>query len=158
MKTIITGDESWVYGYNLETKAQSSQWKTPGSPSPKKARQVRSKVKLMLTVFFGHEGVVHDNYAADSETVNRENYVEILRRLRDAVRRKRPAAWKQGDWQLHHVNARAQSSDLLQNFLAKLQIPLVPQPLYSLDMAPCDFFLFPKLKMLFKGNRFQDGR
>ncbi|GFW89759.1 HTH_48 domain-containing protein [Trichonephila clavipes] len=26
MKLIITGDESWVYGYDLETKQQSSQW------------------------------------------------------------------------------------------------------------------------------------
>ncbi|GFV76885.1 uncharacterized protein TNCV_689561 [Trichonephila clavipes] len=43
MKLIITGDESWVYGYDSETKQQSSQWKTPGSPRPKKARQVRSK-------------------------------------------------------------------------------------------------------------------
>ncbi|GFY22806.1 hypothetical protein TNCV_2180671 [Trichonephila clavipes] len=43
MKLIITGDESWVYGYDAETKQQSSQWKTPGSPRPKKARPVRSK-------------------------------------------------------------------------------------------------------------------
>ncbi|GFW79741.1 HTH_48 domain-containing protein [Trichonephila clavipes] len=40
MKLIITGDESWVYGYDPDTKQQSSQWKTPGSPRPKKARQV----------------------------------------------------------------------------------------------------------------------
>ncbi len=34
---VITGDESWVYGYNPETKAQSSQWITPKhSPKPKK--------------------------------------------------------------------------------------------------------------------------
>ncbi len=26
LKRIITGDESWVYGYNVETKAQSSSW------------------------------------------------------------------------------------------------------------------------------------
>ena len=25
LKKIITGDESWVYGYNIETKAKSSQ-------------------------------------------------------------------------------------------------------------------------------------
>ncbi|GFS92150.1 HTH_48 domain-containing protein [Trichonephila clavipes] len=31
MKLIITGDESWAYGYDPETKQQSSQWKTPGS-------------------------------------------------------------------------------------------------------------------------------
>ncbi|VVC38893.1 Transposase, type 1 [Cinara cedri] len=51
LKSIITGDETWVYGYDPETKVQSSQWKTPDSPRPKKARQVQSQVKVMLTVF-----------------------------------------------------------------------------------------------------------
>ena len=35
LKKVITGDESWLFGYDIETKAQSSQWKRP-----KKARQV----------------------------------------------------------------------------------------------------------------------
>ena len=34
--SIITGDETWVYGYDPETKAQSSVWKHPDSPRPKK--------------------------------------------------------------------------------------------------------------------------
>ena len=29
---IITGDKSWVYGYDPETKQQSSQWKRPDEP------------------------------------------------------------------------------------------------------------------------------
>ncbi|GFW68967.1 HTH_48 domain-containing protein [Trichonephila clavipes] len=29
MKLTITGDKSWVYGYDPVTKQQSSQWKTP---------------------------------------------------------------------------------------------------------------------------------
>jgi len=37
MRTIITGDETWVYGYDPEAKFQSSQWKHPESPHPKKA-------------------------------------------------------------------------------------------------------------------------
>ncbi|XP_043071211.1 protein GVQW3-like [Drosophila grimshawi] len=52
LQRVITGDESWVYGYDVETKAQSSQWKLPHEPRPKKARQVRSNVKVLLTVFF----------------------------------------------------------------------------------------------------------
>ena len=52
LKRVITGDETWVYGYDVETKAQSSQWKRPEEPRPKKARQVRSNVKVLLTVFF----------------------------------------------------------------------------------------------------------
>ncbi|PRD17607.1 UNVERIFIED_CONTAM: hypothetical protein NCL1_63950 [Trichonephila clavipes] len=59
MKLIITGDESWVYGYDPKAKQQSSQWKTPYSPRPKKAGQVRSKIKVMLIVFFDADGIVH---------------------------------------------------------------------------------------------------
>jgi len=57
---------------------------------------------------------------------------------------------------MHHHNAPALSSQLAQNVLAKHQIPQVPQPPYSLGIAQCDFYLFPKVKMLLKGNRFQD--
>jgi hypothetical protein len=30
----------------------------------------------------------------------------------------------------------------------------IPHPAYSPDMAPCDFFLFPKIKLKLKGRRF----
>ena len=52
LKKVITGDESWVYGYDPETKQQSSQWKRPDEPRPKKARRSRSHVKSMLIIFF----------------------------------------------------------------------------------------------------------
>jgi len=35
LKNTVTGDEFWVYGYDPETKQQSSQWKDPTSPRPK---------------------------------------------------------------------------------------------------------------------------
>ena len=35
LSKIITGDESWCYRYDLETKQQSSQWKSASSPRPK---------------------------------------------------------------------------------------------------------------------------
>jgi hypothetical protein len=41
-------------------------------------------------------------------------------------------------------------------FLANYSIPVVPHPPYSPDLAPCDFFLFPRLKSTLKGKRFQD--
>jgi len=59
LSKIITGDESWCYGYNPETKQQSSQWKSASSPRPKKARQVKSNVKTMLICFFDIKGLVH---------------------------------------------------------------------------------------------------
>ena len=49
-KKVINGDESFVYGCDPGTKAQSSQWKSPESPCPKNARPNRSNVKAMMTV------------------------------------------------------------------------------------------------------------
>ena len=90
MLRIITGDESWIYGYDPETKQQSSQWKNPGSPRPKKARQSRSATKSMLIVFFDIRVIVHHDFVPEDQTVNAEFYCNDLRRLREDIRLKRP--------------------------------------------------------------------
>ena len=88
-KTIITGDETWVYGYDPEISIFTVE--TSGSTKvQKKPRQVRSNVKVMLTCFFDFRDIVDHEYAPEGQTINKEYYLEILRRLRDAVRRKRP--------------------------------------------------------------------
>ena len=154
--TIIMVDKSWVYGYDPETKVQSSQWKTPPSPRPKKARMSQSNVKSLLTIFFNSKGIVHHKFAPPGQRVNKEYYHDVLRRLRDAIRRKRPEMHASGEWKLHHDNAPAHTAHLVPQFLAKHGVPQVGQPSYSPDMAPCDFFLFPKIKSQLKGRRFQD--
>ena len=154
LQRVITGDESWVYGYDVETKAQSSQWKMPHEPRPKKARQVRSNVKVLLTVFFDCRGVVHYEFLPQGRTVNKQYYLEVMRNLREAIRQKRPDLWKNKNWLLHHDNAPAHTSLLVRGFLAKNNTLIMPQPPYSPDLAPCDFFLFPKLKRPMKGRRY----
>ena len=41
LKKVLTGEGSRLYGYDIETKTQSSQWKRSQEPRPKKPRQVR---------------------------------------------------------------------------------------------------------------------
>ncbi|UYV76625.1 hypothetical protein LAZ67_14001499 [Cordylochernes scorpioides] len=154
LQRVITGDEAWVYGYDVETKAQSSQWKLPHEPRPKKARQVRSNVKVLLTVFFDCRGVVHHEFFPQGRTVNKEYYLQVMRNLRKAICQKRPDLWKNKNWLLHHDNAPAHTSLLVRDFLAKNNTLMMPQPPYSPDLAPCDFFLFPKLKRPMKGRRY----
>ncbi|UYV64790.1 hypothetical protein LAZ67_3001980 [Cordylochernes scorpioides] len=48
MQKIITGDETWVYQYDPETKRQSSQWIERGEPKPKKARFAKFKEAVRL--------------------------------------------------------------------------------------------------------------
>ena len=90
LSRVITGDESWVYGYDPETKRQSSQWKSPMSPRPKKARQVKSNLKSMIITFFDIKGIVHKEFVPTGQTVNSGLYCEVFRRQREKVRGHRP--------------------------------------------------------------------
>jgi transposase len=148
---VITGYETWVYAYDPETKTQFSQW----SPRPKKARQVRSNIKSMFICFFDQKGIVHKEFLPLGQTVNAAFYVEVLRRLRENVRRKRPDQWQNNTWLLHHDNAPTHSALLTQRFLTDNNMTVVPHPPYSPDLAPSDFFFFPKLKTKLKGRRCQ---
>jgi hypothetical protein len=57
---------------------------------------------------------------------------------------------------LHHDNALAHNALAVQEFLAKKSIMKLDHPPYSLDLAWCNFWLFPKLKTALKGHRFSD--
>ncbi|GFS88481.1 putative mariner transposase [Trichonephila clavipes] len=57
MKNIITCEETWIFQYDVETKQQLMQWKTPESPRIEKARMSKSKFKAMLIVFFDINGI-----------------------------------------------------------------------------------------------------
>jgi hypothetical protein len=47
------------------------------SPKPKKVRQERSKMKIML--FLDVEGIVHYEYVPKGQTVNQHYCVEVLK-------------------------------------------------------------------------------
>jgi len=126
LKNIITGDETWVYGYDVETKMQSSQWMGKGSPLPKEARMSRSKIRVMLVVFFDWKGIVHHEFVPHGQMVNKQLYQEVLAHLRDAVCRRRPELWENQTWMLHHNNAPAHTSLLNRSYLAKHQTSIGP--------------------------------
>uniref|UniRef100_A0A182VT42 DDE_3 domain-containing protein n=1 Tax=Anopheles minimus TaxID=112268 RepID=A0A182VT42_9DIPT len=56
-------------------------------------------------------------------------------------------------WFLHHDNATSHTAIILREFFATTG-HIVPQPSYSPDLAPADFWLFNKLKRLLRGHRF----
>ena len=74
---VITGDESWVFNYNPETKRQSEEWHTKSS-HPKKARMSRSRVKTMIVVFFDSCDIVHKEFVPPGQTVNHAFYKNVL--------------------------------------------------------------------------------
>jgi len=115
----------------------------------------RSKIKVILVVFFDWKDIVHHEFVPHGQMVNKQFYQEVVARLRDAVRKKRPELLENQTWMLHHDKAPAHTSFLIRSYLAKYQTSVVPHPPCSPDLAPADYFLFPKIKTTLKGRRFQ---
>ena len=104
----------------------------------RRVRQVRSKTKCCAQS--PTKAVVCImSFAPEGQTVNTGYYLQVLRRLRDVIRRKRPETWSSGYWQIHRDRAPVLSSQVVQHFLAKHEIPHVQQTPYATDFAPCDF-------------------
>ena len=139
-------DESWIYCYDLETKKQSSQWKHAGSPRSKNARQSKSTCKLLMIPFFDSTGMIYMHWVPTEQTVNKEYYIEVLREFKKRLHQKRPALFKSGQWHFYQDNAQVHNSILVTDYLTKMGIKTVLHHPYSRDLAPCDFWLFPKLR------------
>ena len=155
LDALVTCDECWIYCYDPEIKSQGSQWKHAGSPRPKKPRQSKSTHKLLMIPFFDITGMIYLHWVPTGQTVNKEYYVEVLREFRKRFPGKRPALFKSGQWHFHQDNAPVHNSILVTDYLTKTGIKIVPQPPYSTDLGPCDFWLFPKLKEKLRGCRYE---
>ena len=107
--------------------------------------------KLMMIPSLDSTGMIYMHWVHTGQTVNKEYYVEALREFRKRFRRKRPALFKSGQWHFHEDNAPVHNSILVTDYLTKIGIKTVPPHPYSPDLAPYDFFLFPKLKENLKG-------
>ena len=68
---------------------------------------------------------------------------------------KGPAIFKSGQWHFQQDNTPVHNSILVSDYLTKIGINTVPHPLYSPDLAPCDFCFFPKLKEKLWGCRYE---
>jgi hypothetical protein len=109
------------------------------SPRPKKARQVRSNVKVMLIVFsIMRELSVIYLYLVDRQWIRKTiwKYWKVYER-------------QSGKKSLIHEGEKMDASQWkcivvdAREILDKNESTVVPQPPYSPDLAPADFFLFP---------------
>lgn len=150
MSSIVTGDETWCFQYEPLTKRQSAIWKSPDEPKEKKVRMQKSRIKTMLTVFFDSKGIIHKEFIPEGQTVNAQCYLGVLKRLWGRIYRVRPEYKEVGSWFLLHDNAPSHKALIVREFLAKKSIITLDHPPYSPDLAPCDFWLFPKLKLAMK--------
>jgi len=83
-------------------------------------------------------------------------YLSVLKRLWKRIRRAQPKYSAPGSWFLLHDNAPVHWAVAVREFLARKQVCMLHHLPYSCDLSPCDYFLFPKLKLPMKGRLFED--
>ena len=91
--------------------------------------------------------MIYMPWVPTGQTVNKEYYVEVLREFR-----KRPALFRSDQWHFHQDNAPVHNSILVTDYLTKMGINTIP---HRPDLAPCDFWLFPKLTEKLRGCRYE---
>ncbi|UYV81291.1 hypothetical protein LAZ67_20000673 [Cordylochernes scorpioides] len=126
------------WSFDSETTQNSSEWRFKNEPRPKKARKAPSKVKVMLTVFFDYQSIVHHEFHQQGSTITADSYLSK-------------------SWILHHDNVPAHTALKISKFLQDHPTSVYPQPPYSPDLALCDFFFLESSKKV-KGSEISEHR
>jgi histone-lysine N-methyltransferase SETMAR len=150
---LITGDESWFHFFEPETKQQSSQWLVKGEAPPLKSKVPASMGKRMATIFWDAEGIILLEWLPERQTINSTYYIQILEKLKAAVKEKRRGKWSKGVW-LQQDNAPPHTRHSTTAAVKQLGFRCLPHPPYSPDLAPSDYWLFSSMKNPLRGHRY----
>lgn len=115
------------------------------------ARTGGTKLEATMIVFFDVRGIVYHNWAPEGR-IDRHYYLRVLGELRERIRERRPEF---ESWVLHQDDAPAHSALTVKTFLARHSIQVLDHPADSPDLAPCDFYLFPKVRSALRGTRLE---
>ena len=107
----------------------------------------------MATVFWDKDGIILLDFLEGQKTITASYYEKVLRKLSALAKKRRGKLHRQ--ILFHHDNAPAHTAKTVTTTLREFRWEILSHPPYSPDLAPCDFFLFPKLKEHLKGTRFQ---
>ena len=143
---IITNDESWHYHYDPETREQLEMYVPKDAIRPSKVQQNKRFGKGLMTILFTKFGLIKSillKYSASVSTHGHPN--NYLSQSFDVISQKRGRT-RQGGLILYDNNTRPHLVWTTTEFWAENRMEYYPNPLHSLDLSLCEFFLFSKLK------------
>ncbi|CAH1968062.1 unnamed protein product [Acanthoscelides obtectus] len=126
--SIVSGDESWIYCYELENKRQSAVW--------------------MVATFVSKAGHIATIPLNQQRTVTADWYTTIcLPKVITELRKINP----ERKIILHQDNASSHTAQKTRQYLTEENVELLDHPPYSPDLSSNDFFTFPKIKNRLRG-------
>lgn len=154
LSDVVTGDECWISFFTNKDKASNMVWLSDEDPRPEVLKTSFRSRKRMFTIFFNSQGIVSVDILPEKSTINAHYYTNTV--LPKVLQNRAEAAPTRSGSRvlLHHDNASAHTAARTVTFLNDQHVQLLEHPPYSPDLAPCDFWLFPKLKKGLAGRPF----
>jgi histone-lysine N-methyltransferase SETMAR len=139
---IVTGDESWFLSlYQSDHMFTAS----PDEVIPRTKQTIGAR-KVMVTIFFAATKLVSLNALPPGGRFTQYYFIntvlpDIVHERGQILRRVRPA-----DFFVHMDNSMCHNGRKVTDELENLKLDRVAHTPYSLDLSPCDFWLFGRLK------------
>jgi histone-lysine N-methyltransferase SETMAR len=151
-KYLITSDESWIFWKNHHR----GMWTEDREEVPPNVKRMICSKTTMLSAYFSRTGFVSIEFLPQGQNNNSHFFTEIiLPSIVDNLSVARPKL-KAPAAHLHINIAIPHNSRLSLQKIEEYGLIRVPQPPYSPDLAPCDFFLLGHLKSQLEGKIFFD--
>ena len=150
LEEIVTGDETWIYPFQPDSKAKNKVWVSSEGDRPVIMRLRKTSNCMLYATFFDSKGPVLQIPVPKGSSVTGKFYREsILTQLVDFYQKRRPRTGVRG------IKLPAHKSATVQEYLKESGFDVLDHPPYSPDLSPCDFWLFPRLKEMLAGHRFE---
>jgi hypothetical protein len=151
-REIVAGDESC---FTLEL-SQWAKWSTSREDVPQRVRQQLGRRKFMLTVIWGVDGFHVVDLMTSQRSFDSQYFVDNI--MVPLVEKVFPKGRNRHARRLylHLDNCHVHFSRVAEQFIAQNHTSRVPQPAYSPDLPPSDFWLFSHLETSLAGRMF-DG-
>lgn len=153
LRRYVTMDETWIHHYTPASKQSSAEWTAAGESRPKRPKTQMSAGKVLASVFWDAQGVLLIDYLGKGKVINSDYYIELLEKLSGEIKKKRPQMQRKKVL-FHQDNAPCHKSIKTMVKLNELRFDLLPQPPYSPDLAPSDYWIFSDLKKMLQGKKF----
>ena len=153
---LVTGDETWVYHRDPESKMESMQWNHKTSP-PLKSLGLKNLLAKSWQLFSGmrKEGLLLLEFMPQKTTITGQTYANTITALWGAIKEKWRGKLSVGVLLLHddaslHMSAKSQAA------IRQCGFQQLNHPHYSPDIAPSDYFLFLVMKKFLRSKRFSN--
>ena len=155
LEEIVTGDETWIYHFQPDSMAKKKVWVSFGGDRPVIVRRCKTSDCMLYAIFLDSKGPVLQIPVLKGSSVTGKFYREsVLTQLVDFYQKRRPRTGVRSI-KLLHDNAPAHKSATVQEYLKESGLDVLDHLPYSPDLYPFDFWLFPELKEMLAGHRFE---